>query len=75
VFCYKKHFFAYIYKDYKGKKLPYLAFNKGNQLEHPILASGGRKLIQVVTFHPEHDLPAKQITKIMEMAIRLVEKD
>ena len=75
MFCYKKHFFAYIYKDYKGKKLPYLAFNKGNQLEHPILASGERKLIQVVTFHPEHDLPAKQITKIMEMAIRLVEKD
>ena len=73
-FYYKNHFFAYLYKDPHGKKLPYLGFNKGRDLDHPLLETGGRKLIKVLSFHPEHDLPAKGLRKIMDMAIALHEK-
>lgn len=72
-FYYHNRFLAYLWKDSKAKRLPYLGFNKGTQLEHPLLESGGRKLIKVITFHPEHDLPAKGILQVLDMAIALHE--
>jgi len=66
-FMYQQKNFCYFWSD-KKTSLPYIAFYRGNEMEHPALDSGDRKKIKVFTFDPEEDLPMALIDELLSLA-------
>ncbi|WP_281612881.1 DUF1801 domain-containing protein [Flammeovirga sp. SubArs3] len=69
-FCIKGKPVFYLWFDKKTTE-PYILFVDGLLLDHPLLESGSRKKMKVLTIDPTKDLPLHTINELLNMAILL----
>ncbi|MDA0972861.1 MAG: DUF1801 domain-containing protein [Bacteroidetes bacterium] len=72
-FFYKGTMACYLWKNVKKNELPYIGFNHGPLLSHPQLEKEGRKLIKVLRYRPDDDLPVKAIKEVLQQMIAVKE--
>jgi len=61
---------CYLWMD-KKTKFPYIGFLKGNQLDHPDLYQGDRKLVKLLYVNPGEDINVQSIHEILTQAVQL----
>lgn len=64
---------CYFWKD-KTSQHPYIGFAKGNQIQHPKLIRGNRKLVSIYSINPDMDIDTKTISEILDKALTLYKK-
>ncbi|MDA7744592.1 DUF1801 domain-containing protein [bacterium] len=62
--------FCYLWYD-KGTGFPYLAFVDGGKMTNPILESGNRKRMKILTIKPSEDLPILLLDELFKEAIAI----
>lgn len=69
-FTYQNKNICYLWSD-KRTRHPYIGFIEGHKIEHPLLFSGDRKQIKILSIDPNADLPVKAMKEILAMALAL----
>ncbi|MGG5507970.1 MULTISPECIES: DUF1801 domain-containing protein [unclassified Myroides] len=69
-FSYRNRMFCFLALT-KALKSPYLLLVEGHQLHHPLLETGTRKRMKVLSVDPEKDLPFALVQDILTAALSL----
>ncbi len=69
-FYFKGNPFCYINIDQKTKQ-PYLGFMNGKWLQHKNLHAEGRKMVKLLRFNNQNDIPLKMLQAVIAEALQL----
>ncbi len=69
-FCFRERMFCYLWVHKKTDQ-PYMGVMGGSKMVHPKLITTKNTKVKKMMFHPEKDLPLKDIETILNLAIDL----
>lgn len=72
-FMYLKKHICYLWRD-KKTLVPYILFVDGSKLNHPLLESGDRKRMKILSINPTEDIDIEMIQSLLNDALKLHQK-